>query len=356
MGQNLFELYPDYLLCSFNQTSATGLSVMLDGAYSHDKVTRLLSQNDFTSKTLWSQVKSTVRQLEKEDGVLIFDDTVQAKPYSDEDELITWHFDHNEGRSVKGVNLLNCVYSVDEITIPVAFELIKKPLQYSEIKTHKVKRKALQTKNEDFRRLLSVCCNNEIKFRFVLTDSWFSSKRNMLFTRHDCHKDFIMAMKSNRRVWLTAPEEQGNTSFRLDELKFEDSKPLKAWITGVDFPVLLHRIIFKNKDDSEGILYLACSDLTCDAETIKTIYHKRWNVEVFHKVLKSNASMAKSPASKVKTQSNHIFMSIYAAFKLACLSLKKHTNPFALKAKLYIKAIQASFALLNDMKGEECVR
>ena len=72
-------------------------------------------------------------------------------------------------------------------------------------------------------------------------------------------------------------------------------------------------------------------------------------MEVFHKVLKSNAGLAKSPASAVKTQSNHIFMSIYSAFKLACLSVKTRMNPFALKAKLYLKAIQASFQELNEM-------
>ena len=349
MDQNLFELYADYLLCSFNQTTATGLSSMLDGAYSHDKVTRLLSQNDFSSKTLWSLVKHTVREIEHDDGVLIFDDTVQAKPFSDEDELISWHFDHNEGRSVKGINLLNCVYSVNNITIPVGYELIKKPSLYCDIKTRKEKRKALKTKNEYFRTLLATCCKNSIKFRNVLADSWFSSKENMMFVRHDCNKDFIFAMKSNRLVWLTPPEIKSHAPIRLDALKFEKDKPLKVWISGVDFPVLVHRRIFKNKDGSEGILYLACSDLTCDAANIEAAYHKRWSVEVFHKVLKSNAGLAKSPASAVQTQSNHIFMSIYAAFKLACLSVKKRMNPFALKAKLYLKALQASFQELNQM-------
>ena len=31
---------------------------------------------------------------------------------------------------------------------------------------------------------------------------------------------------------------------------------------------------------------IACSDLTCDGETIETIYQKRWKVETFHKTLK----------------------------------------------------------------------
>ena len=36
------DLYTDYLLSSFGQTTATGLSALLDQAVSHDDVTRFL--------------------------------------------------------------------------------------------------------------------------------------------------------------------------------------------------------------------------------------------------------------------------------------------------------------------------
>ena len=107
-----------------------------------------------------------------------------------------------------------------------------------------------------------------------------------------------------------------------------------GWITGVDFPVLLFPQVFKNKDGSTGILYLVCSDLDWDSEALKTIYQKRWKVEVFHKTLKSNAAMAMSPAHTVKTQSNHLFLSIYSAFRLEALSLKLQMNHFQLRAKI----------------------
>jgi len=38
-----------------------------------------------------------------------------------------------------------------------------------------------------------------------------------------------------------------------------------------------------------------CSDLACAGEQVATIYQKRWKVEEFHKSLKSNAGLAKSP-------------------------------------------------------------
>ena len=66
-------------------------------------------------------------------------------------------------------------------------------------------------------------------------------------------------------------------------------------------------------------------------------------MEVFHKSLKSNAGMAKSPTQTVRSQSNHVFMAIYAVFKLECLSVKSKINSFALRFKLLINATRNSF-------------
>ena len=77
------ELYRDYLLSTCGAATATGLSAMLKGEISHDRITRFLAERDYTSKDLWSQVKSTVRRVEDAEGVLIFDDTIQEKAWTD---------------------------------------------------------------------------------------------------------------------------------------------------------------------------------------------------------------------------------------------------------------------------------
>nr|WP_157794314.1 transposase [Endozoicomonas ascidiicola] len=192
-------------------------------------------------------------------------------------------------------------------------------------------------------------CNNQLQFKYVLADSWFSSNENMMYIRHDCDKHFIMASKSNRKVSLSEEDKKQGRSQRIDSVDFTEEKPIRAWIAGVNFPVLIYRQVFTNKDGSEGILYLLCSDLECDAETLKTIYKKRWKVEVFHKTLKSNASMAKSPSHTVLTQSNHLFMSIYSAFRLEVLASKLKLNHFELRAKLYLSALRSSFQDLQRM-------
>lgn len=132
MQNTEMDLYTDYLLSSFGAATATGLSQMVDGAVSHDKVTRFLSGRDYTSKDLWMQVKGVIRQAEDETGVVIFDDTIQEKMWTDESDQICWHYDHCLGRTIKGLNLLNALYHCKGRSIPVAFELVRKPLQDQE--------------------------------------------------------------------------------------------------------------------------------------------------------------------------------------------------------------------------------
>lgn len=346
---DIFDLYTDYLITSFDYTTATGLSNLLDDAVSHDQVTRFLSQSDLTSKELWKVIKKTTREIETDEGVLIFDDTIQEKRYSQENELICWHYDHTVNRSIKGINLLNCLYFSNDVSLPVAFELIKKPIKYCDIKTHREKRKSTVTKNEQLRSMLEVCCGNQLKWRYALADSWFSSAENMQYIHNTLEKSFIFALKSNRLIALTKEDKKKGQYVRIDSIEWSE-EPVQGWVKGLAFPVLFHRQVFTNKDDSTGILYLISDDLSANKTTLETIYQKRWKVEVFHKSIKSNTGMAQSPAKTVRTQSNHIFMSLYATARLECLSIQQGLNKFALKSKLYIKAIRQAFEQLQELK------
>lgn len=344
------DLYTDYLLSTFGAATATGLSAMVEGDVSHDRITRFLSAQDYTSKDLWQQVKSTVRMLERDDGVLIFDDTIQEKAWTDESELMCWHFDHCSGRNVRGINLLNALYHCNGTSIPVAFELVKKTTQYSDLTTRQVKRKSEVTKNEMMRQMIGTCIRNTLKFHFVLMDSWFSSEENFSFIT-DKGKHFIAALKDNRLVALSEEDRKKKRFIRVDELNFSEQTTVQGWLKGYAKAVLLVRQIFTNKDGSTGVLHLVCSDVTCDHDAITTTYKKRWNVEVFHKSLKSNANLAKSPTRTTRTQSNHVFMSVCAAFKLECLSIKNKLNPFALCRKLLINASRAAYAELQQFSA-----
>ncbi len=210
MNTDLLELYTDYLLSAFGYTTATGLSKMTDGVVSHDKVTRFLSEKkELDSPALWRLVKPLVRQLEDEgSGVLIIDGTIEEKPYTDQSELVCWHYDHCKGRNVKGINLLSTLYQVRDVSIPVAFELVKKTEWAFDEKKERWRRKSPETKNELYRRMLEACVKNRVEFRYVLNGVWYASSENMRYIKQDLEKEFIMPLKANRKVALSLEEKK----------------------------------------------------------------------------------------------------------------------------------------------------
>ena len=343
------ELYTDYLISGNGKATATGLSDMMEGLVSHDQITRFLSKSEFDSKTLWQKVKSTVRKIESEKGCLIFDDTVEEKKWTKENDIMCWHFDHTKGKSVRGINMLNALYYNNGVSVPLSFEIIAK-YEYSDIKTKEVKRKAIKTKNELMRSMIYTAVKNRVKFKYVLMDTWFGAKENFEFiTKH--RKEFVSAIKSNRLIALSLEDKKQGKFIRVDTLELSDKQSIRGYLKGYDKEILLVRRVFTNKDGSSGILHLVSSDIILDGDSVSTIYEKRWKVEEFFKSLKHNVDFALSPTKTVKTQSNHIFLSILAFFKLECLKIKHNLNHFALRAKLLIRANQIAYQELQAFKG-----
>ena len=59
MNKDLLDLYTDYLISQNGHATATGLSALLGGDISHDKVTRFFRRSDYTSKDLWEYNKGS---------------------------------------------------------------------------------------------------------------------------------------------------------------------------------------------------------------------------------------------------------------------------------------------------------
>jgi DDE superfamily endonuclease len=352
----LLDIYTDYLLSSFGATTATGLSRLLP-ELSHDQITRFLSQQPLSDRDLWKIVKPQVRAVQSPEACLILDDSVEEKPYTDESELISWHYDHSQGRTVKGINLLSALYLSHEVSLPVAFELIQKTLLATDSKTGKDKWVSPVTKNELARqmiasvvKMIASVVKKQIPVRYVLADVWFCAADNMVFIKNTAHKEFIFPLKSNRRVALSVTDKQRGCWKALSSLDFPPSACLTLYLEGVPFPLVVAREVFINEDGQEGALVLCSSDVSLSRCALFTIYQKRWKVEEYHKSLKSNAALAKSPTKLPHTQHNHVFASIVAFIKLESYRTATHLNHFALKAKLYHSAIQSAFQQLQTFK------
>jgi DDE superfamily endonuclease len=351
MNNTLFDLYTDYLISSFGATTATRLSELVEGQVSHDQVTRMLAGTKRGSAELWQRVKPQVRKMEREEGVMIIDDSIEEKPYTDENDIVCWHYDHSKDRHVKGINFMTALYHSGGMSLPVGFTLIAKTEQYVDKKDGKTKRRSPVTKNDYARQMLEQAVDNQIPFKYVLNDVWFASAENMVFIKQTLKKDFIMPLKTNRKVALSLENKGQGKYVRVDTLVFENNRPKQVYLEGVPFPLLLGRQVFTNEDGSTGVLYLVTSDTTLTFDDITTIYQKRWNVERYHQSLKQNASLAKSPTQTVTTQTNHFFAALCAFVKLEVLSTSTKLNHFALKTKLYVAALQSAFDQLRQLQS-----
>ena len=185
-------------------------------------------------------------------------------------------------------------------------------------------------------------------FDYVLADNWFGAKDNLEYI-HNLQKHFIIGIKSNRTIALSQNEKMGGQFKQVSSLDLQDGQSIKAWLKGLEFPVALIKKVFINEDNSIGTLYLVSNDLDHDADYLYEIYQKRWQIEIYHKSIKQNTSLAKSPTKKVISQSNHIFASIVAFCKLEMLQLKTCVNHFALKYKLILRANQAAMMELQNL-------
>ena len=347
-NDKVLDLYSDYLISSFGQTTATGLSALLNHEISHDAIQRFLSVEKQTSADLWRVVKPHVRKIESSEGVLIVDDSISEKPYTDVNDIVCWHYDHSHGRTLKGINFVTCLYHSQGVSLPVGFEIVAKTEVYTDPKDGKEKRRSTRTKNEMYRELTRQAVKNEIVFTYILSDIWFASAENMKFVKNTLAKEFIMPIKGNRKVAMSADAKQEGRYQRVDTLELEPMNPVTVYLEGVEFALLLVKQVFTNEDGSTGIQYLVTSDTTLDGNGITTIYQKRWNVEPYHKSLKQNASLEKSPTQTVATQTNHFFAALCGYIKLELLKGDTKLNHFALKSKLYLHALHFAYAKLRE--------
>lgn len=352
MGRELLDIYSDYLLYSRGQTTATGLSDLLDGELSHDKITRFLATGNFDEKSLWKKVKKVVRAYEQEDACLIIDDTIIEKPRMDENEIVCWYFDHKTNKAVKGINLLTAFYQTEKegqrLRIPIGFKILAKTEEYTEEKSGEKRRKSPQTKNEMMREMIGQQIRNKVKFKYILADSWYSSVENMRFIEKK-GKVFIFELKDNRRVTNNERKRNQGQFERLDLIGLPEETPVKVWIKDLEIPVRIFKQVFKNKDGGEGVRFLGTNDLTLKEDQFRTLYKKRWGVEEYHKSLKQNASIGDSPARGVRTQSNHLFAAIFGYVKLEILKLATSFNHFALKTRIYMVSMRTAMSAFEEL-------
>jgi hypothetical protein len=356
------DLYTDFLISSPNQVSATLISESLNKSYSHDSFTRMLAQSELDAKTYWKYIKPSIRQLESPKGIISVDDTIENKPHSEENELISWHWDHTEGKSVKGINIVTFTYINPEletpVKLPIAFEIVRKDIFQTKVvkKEGKIEEKTSRcasiSKNELLcHRLNALVYKNFVPFRTVVFDTWYSSAENIRYIVEVLQKQVVCAVKSNRMITLDlqkpAKEQKWQT---VCDANIEPQRVYKVRLKDIPFDLLLLKKVYHNSDGSVGVQYWVATDTTLSASQISEDYKFRWSSEDLHKSLKQNTALEKMPAKLENSQANHIFASMVAQIKLEMMRFATKVNHYTLKRNILVQALKQAWIEILKLK------
>jgi hypothetical protein len=331
-------VYVDYVLSGSAQISAVDLSKAVDGRFSHDQVSRMLSSGEVDDKLLYQKSKSFLKAREvKGVALLSIDDSIAEKPYSEVNGVVNWHYDHTKGWSVKGINFVSALWSDEEVSVPLSLQVVEKEQLWNEKKElweWQIKR----SKNELFQQMVERLTQSR-RADYVLSDSWYSSKDNMQYVYEQCETHFVMALKSNRLATRSEKDAKAGHFKPVEKLKL-GKRAVKLYFKGLDFPVLVVKKTFKHGRKSSGTLYLACSNLELGYEAIFNLYKRRWKIEEYHKSMKSNCSLEKCQASSHRAQKSHFYCAAFAYLLLEKTKAKEDKNHFALKKELTILQVK----------------
>lgn len=350
MKKFILDTYSDFLILNDGLAAATRFSEASNNLISHDKFTRFLNIDEYSGRELWELTKKTIQIAGSgKKCKLVLDDSIAEKPYTKENDIVCWHYSHAKGRCVKGIEILTLLCVFDDVVVPFSYEVINKPVLYSDLKTRKVKRKSLLTKNELARSLIQKAIDAGIEFDYILADNWFCCSETLNFI-HRNNKKFIFGIKSNRNTYDSFDDREKGTKTKLSKVDLEESDVVPVCLNLLEFQVRITKKVFINENGTQGTLYLVTNDASLSAYNIYNTYQERWKIEVYHKSLKNNVSLAKSPTKVKRSQLNHIFAALYAFVKLESLKIKNKKNHFQMKREIHIYSLKAASEKLKEMR------
>ena len=262
--------------------------------------------------SLASQVIPEVAKLTSQDrmSALIIDDTPYYRNRSKKVELLSRCKDHAENRYYKGFTLLNMGWSDGVTFIPVDFRLVASGkdsniLEGSHIaednRTLATRRRknARTEKPELVLQMLKRAKGTPAQTQHVLFDSWFCSPKSILDIKQLGY-DVVARLKDHENYRylyggkiLSAREIYRANKKRPGKAKCLLSVNVQVRHKDYDHMVDAKIVYVRDRNNSKKWIAIISTDTTLTDEEIITLYAKRWDIEPFHKVIKSNLRLCK---------------------------------------------------------------
>jgi hypothetical protein len=237
-------------------------------------------------------------------SALIIDDTPYYRDRSKKVEMLSLCYDHAQDRYYKGFTMLTMGWSDGQTFIPVDYRLLasgkdKNLLEGSHVKEDK---RTIATKRRTDARtdkpslvlnMLTNAKGTAVQTRYVLFDSWFASPSSLL-SIHGLGYDVVARLKNNKNFRYLY---QGQCLSIGQIYKMSRKRPGKSrYLLSVEVQVrhddfietIPAKIVFvRDRNNRKKWIALASTDVSLSEDEIIALYGKRWDIEPYHKILKS---------------------------------------------------------------------
>ena len=262
---------------------------------SHDRLQRLLvfegKWNKYIQKHYGCLIKLR-KSSSKKKTYLIIDDTVIAKPYSKELDLLSWIFSPSDRQYLYGINVVFVIWTDGNTRFPIGFRIWYKDGKKTKIDL------AMELLN-DAKKIY------QIKPGYLLMDSFYPAAKLLKMVRK-FRWHWIAKIRSNRRIDNIQVQEF--FSYRYGKHIGKLSENIKA-------------LVVKNNDN-----YWATSDLSLQSAEVKHYYRNRQIIEEFFKILKSELRLEGCSSRESIAQVNHIYFVLIAFCKLELFRIMRNID------------------------------
>jgi len=263
---------------------------------SHDKLQRLLlierKWNLFLIQKYGHLINknSSLKDNQRTKTFLVIDDTVIAKPFSKELDILSWLYSSGDGKYLYGLNVVFVIWTDGNTRFPIGFRIWKKDDSKSRLDL------AMEIL-KDARNIY------KIKPDYVLMDSFYpAAKLLRLIRKLKCH--WIAKLKPNRLI---------------DKIQVRDAFTYRYGNKIGKLTDGIKALIVKENDQ-----FWATSDLSLESTVVKELYRKRQLIEEFFKILKSELRIEGCSSRSNTAQINHIYFVLIAFCQLEDFRITKN--------------------------------
>ena len=326
--------YCQYLLSSQINYTLTNFADHFEGL-SHDKINHYLRNDKLSPKLVWEHVKGDIIEpSSKEDGYILFDDTVIDKDFSFKIESVRKQYSGNTHGIIKGIGVVTCVYVNKEINKFWIIDFrIFDPDRDGKNKIDHVKE-----------MLNHAQYSKQILFNTVLIDSWYSAREILLMIDQDLQKTYYCPLKKNRLVNDTGKDLPPKAYTKIEKLEWSEKEKENGKIIAINkFPKSYQAKLFLVTVSNNRIEHVLTNDMSQNSsDDTRKECAVRWKIEEFHREAKQLTGIEKCQCRKNRIQRNHI-----ACAMLVWVKLTKVANET--KKTIY----QVKHSLLDDYLIEQ---